>query len=320
MQFLADVELLCEDCKGTRYKPEILAVRYHGKNIHDVLNMTVKEALGFFTGVPKLVDKLRVLEEVGLGYLRLGQSATTLSGGEAQRMKLAAHLQPHAHATACARIPTAPRSSASRTCSTSSTSRPPGLHFDDVSKLLAAFKKLIDAGGSIVVIEHNLDVIKVADWVIDLGPEGGERGGEVVAIGTPEEIAANRALLHRAMAAQGAAAASGGAVKPGRALRAGAATLLLALAELAPVASALLFAQKSAAHKAPEPEAAAVRARRERNGPAAVVRGGDDSAQAGGGRRKGCAGVVRSRLRDARREELCRGDSGVPRRGGGPAG
>jgi excinuclease ABC subunit A len=190
MQFLADVELLCEDCKGTRYKPEILAVRYHGKNIHDVLNLTVKEALGFFTGVPKLMDKLRVLEEVGLGYLRLGQSATTLSGGEAQRMKLAAHLQPHA------------RDSLRKNPDGTAIKRrlhmlyifdepTTGLHFDDVSKLLAAFKKLIDAGGSIIVIEHNLDVIKVADWVIDLGPEGGERGGEVVAVGTPEEIAAN---------------------------------------------------------------------------------------------------------------------------------
>jgi len=190
MQFLADVELICEDCKGTRYKPEILAVRYHGKNIHDVLNMTVKEALGFFTGVPKLVDKLRVLEEVGLGYLRLGQSATTLSGGEAQRMKLAAHLQP------------AGRDSLRKNPDGTEMKRKmhrlyifdeptTGLHFDDVSKLLAAFKKLIDAGGSIVVIEHNLDVIKVADWVIDLGPEGGERGGEIVAVGTPEEIAAN---------------------------------------------------------------------------------------------------------------------------------
>jgi len=190
MQFLADVELVCEECKGTRYKPEVLAIRYHGKNIHDVLNLTVKEALSFFTGVPKLLDKLRVLDEVGLGYLRLGQSATTLSGGEAQRMKLAAHLQP------------AGREALHKNADGSVIRRGPqvlyifdepttGLHFDDVSKLLAAFKKLIDAGGSIVVIEHNLDVIKVADWVIDLGPEGGERGGEVVATGTPEEIAAN---------------------------------------------------------------------------------------------------------------------------------
>ena len=190
MQFLADVELLCEDCKGTRYKPEILAVRYHGKNIHDVLNMTVKEALGFFTGVPKLVDKLRVLEEVGLGYLRLGQSATTLSGGEAQRMKLAAHLQPHGHGNLRKNpdgTPVKRRLHVLYIFDEPTT----GLHFDDVSKLLAAFKKLIDAGGSIVVIEHNLDVIKVADWVIDLGPEGGERGGEVVVAGTPEEVAAH---------------------------------------------------------------------------------------------------------------------------------
>jgi excinuclease ABC subunit A len=191
MQFLADVELICEDCKGTRYKPEILAVRYHGKNIHDVLNMTVKEALGFFTGVPKLLDKLRVLDEVGLGYLRLGQSATTLSGGEAQRMKLAAHLQPQGR-DSLHKNPdgtTIKRKSHMLYIFDEPTT---GLHFDDVSKLLAAFKKLIDAGGSIVVIEHNLDVIKVADWVIDLGPEGGERGGEVVAVGTPEEIAANQ--------------------------------------------------------------------------------------------------------------------------------
>jgi excinuclease ABC subunit A len=190
MQFLADVELICEDCKGTRYKPEILAVRYHGKNIHDVLNMTVKEALGFFTGVPKLMDKLRVLEEVGLGYLRLGQSATTLSGGEAQRMKLAAHLQPAGRASIFKNPDGTPVKRKSHVLYIFDEPTT-GLHFDDVSKLLAAFKKLIDAGGSIVVIEHNLDVIKVADWVIDLGPEGGERGGEVVAVGTPEQIAAS---------------------------------------------------------------------------------------------------------------------------------
>ncbi len=186
MQFLADVELICEECKGARYKAEILEVRYHGKNIHDVLNLTVKEALHFFSGVPKIVDKLRVLEEVGLGYLRLGQSATTLSGGEAQRMKLAAHLQPK------------PRD-IGRTASEQNKRRPrtlyifdeptTGLHFDDVSKLLAAFRRLIEAGGSIVVIEHNLDVIKTADWVIDLGPEGGAAGGSVVATGPPEAIA-----------------------------------------------------------------------------------------------------------------------------------
>ena len=186
MQFLADVELVCEECKGTRYKPQVLEVRYRGKNIHEVLNLTVKEALKFFAEAPKVSEKLRSLEEVGLGYLRLGQSATTLSGGEAQRMKLAAHLQP-----------------ASRDLGRSSQSGPrpkqrllyifdeptTGLHFDDVSKLLAAFRRLIDAGGSIVVIEHNLEVIKTADWVIDLGPEGGSRGGKIVGVGPPEAIA-----------------------------------------------------------------------------------------------------------------------------------
>ncbi len=187
MQFLADVELICEECKGTRYKPQVLEVRYHGKNIHEVLNLTVKEALHFFSGVPKIVDKLRVLEEVGLGYLRLGQSATTLSGGEAQRMKLAAHLQPAARDIGRPVNGSEPR----RRIRTLYIFDEPttGLHFDDVSKLLSAFRRLIDAGGSILVIEHNLEVIKTADWVIDLGPEGGEKGGYVVGAGPPEEIA-----------------------------------------------------------------------------------------------------------------------------------
>ncbi|HVP63898.1 MAG TPA: excinuclease ABC subunit UvrA, partial [candidate division Zixibacteria bacterium] len=190
MQFLADVELICEDCKGTRYKSEILAVRYHGKNIHEVLNLTVKEALHFFAGVPKLQEKLKILDEVGLGYLRLGQSATTLSGGEAQRMKLAAHLQPMSREVV-RRVAEDGTPIRTRTRTLYIFDEPTtGLHFDDVSKLLAAFRRLIDAGGSVLVIEHNLDVIKVADWVIDLGPEGGNRGGEIVATGTPEEIAA----------------------------------------------------------------------------------------------------------------------------------
>jgi excinuclease ABC subunit A len=189
MQFLADVELICEECKGTRYKAQVLEVRYHGKNIHEVLNLTVKEALRFFSEVPKVGEKLRVLEEVGLGYLRLGQSATTLSGGEAQRMKLAAHLQPAAREIG--------RPSATRQDEGRRRRRllyifdepTTGLHFDDVSKLLAAFRRLIEAGGSILVIEHNLEVIKTADWVIDLGPEGGARGGTIVGVGPPEAIA-----------------------------------------------------------------------------------------------------------------------------------
>ena len=188
MQFLADVELRCEECKGTRYKPQVLDVRYRGKNIHEVLDLTVKEALHFFANVPKIAEKLRVLDEVGLGYLRLGQSATTLSGGEAQRMKLAAHLQPAAR-----EIDRASRADAvrhRRRILYIFDEPTTGLHFDDISKLLSAFRRLIDAGGSILVIEHNMEVIKTADWVIDLGPEGGDRGGYLVGSGTPETIAA----------------------------------------------------------------------------------------------------------------------------------
>jgi excinuclease ABC subunit A len=172
MQFLADVELVCEECKGTRFKPQIMDIRYRGKNIHEVLNLTVREALHFFRDVNKIASRLRVLDEVGLGYLRLGQSATTLSGGEAQRVKLAAHLSKRTGEKTLYIFdePTT------------------GLHFDDINKLLAAFRALIDSGGSLVVIEHNLDVIKTADYVIDLGPEGGDAGGQVVAVGTPEEI------------------------------------------------------------------------------------------------------------------------------------
>ena len=185
MQFLADVELPCEDCNGTRYQAKVLEVLYKGKSIHDVLQMTVKEALRFFSGQTKLLEKLAVLDEIGLGYLRLGQSATTLSGGEAQRVKLAAHLSQVRAVNA-----TAKPSQASRVLYILDEPTT-GLHFDDVSKLLTAFRKLIDGGGSLIVIEHNLDVIKSADWVIDLGPEGGEGGGRIVAEGTPEEIAAN---------------------------------------------------------------------------------------------------------------------------------
>ncbi len=172
MQFLADVELVCEECKGTRFKQQILDIRYRGKNVHEVLNMTVREAMSFFREVSKITNRLKVLDDVGLGYLRLGQSATTLSGGEAQRIKLAAHLSKRTGAKTLYIFdePTT------------------GLHFDDINKLLAAFRALIEAGGSLLVIEHNLDVIKTADYVIDLGPEGGEAGGSIVATGTPEEI------------------------------------------------------------------------------------------------------------------------------------
>jgi excinuclease ABC subunit A len=189
MQFLADIELPCEECGGTRYKAAILDVKYKGKNIHDVLNMTVKEALVYFAGHQKIVDKLYVLDEVGLGYVRLGQSATTLSGGEAQRVKLASHLA--AARSVMSRNGNVEAAVKARSRTLYILDEPTtGLHFDDVAKLLAAFRKLIEGGGSLLVIEHNLDVIKSADWVIDMGPEGGDAGGRVVATGTPEEIVA----------------------------------------------------------------------------------------------------------------------------------
>jgi excinuclease ABC subunit A len=175
MRFLADVELVCEECRGTRYKSSVLDVHYKEKNIHDVLQMTVREALSFFAPNPKVTAKLRVLEEVGLSYLRLGQSGTTLSGGEAQRLKLAAHLTRQDN-TGILYIFDEPTT---------------GLHFDDIQKLLTAFRKLIDGGASVLIIEHNLDVIKSADWMIDMGPEGGNEGGRIVAAGTPEQVARN---------------------------------------------------------------------------------------------------------------------------------
>jgi excinuclease ABC subunit A len=175
MQFLADVELVCEECKGMRFKQVLLDVKYKGRSIHDALNMTVREAMLFFANVNRIASKLRVMDDVGLGYLRLGQSATTLSGGEAQRVKLAAFLS---------------RRSSERTLYIFDEPTT-GLHFDDINKLLAAFRQLIEAGGSIIIIEHNLDVIKSADWIIDLGPEGGEEGGNVVAVGPPPAIVGN---------------------------------------------------------------------------------------------------------------------------------
>ncbi len=209
MQFLADIELPCEECNGTRYKPAILDIKYKTKNVFDVLSMTVKEALHYFAGQPKIVDKLSVLDEVGLGYVRLGQSGTTLSGGEAQRVKLASHLATARSITNRAATNEAAAKARSRTLYILDEPTT-GLHFDDVAKLLAAFRKLIDGGGSLLVIEHNLDVIKSADWVIDMGPEGGSGGGQIVAVGTPEEVAANPAshtghwlapVLHLASAA-----------------------------------------------------------------------------------------------------------------------
>ena len=170
MQFLADVELICDECKGTRFKSAILDVRYKGLNVHEVLQLSVSEAIKFFHDTPRLAAKLRLLEEAGLGYLRLGQSATTLSGGEAQRVKLAAHL---AQAT---------NEGTLFICDEPTT----GLHFDDITKLLAVFERLIDHGATLLVIENNTEVIKAADWVIDLGPGGGDAGGRIIAEGTPE--------------------------------------------------------------------------------------------------------------------------------------
>jgi excinuclease ABC subunit A len=172
MQFLADVFVPCDQCDGRRFKPQVLEVRYKGRNVHQVLDMTVREALAFFGGSPKVLRRLQVLDEIGLGYLRLGQPATTLSGGEAQRIKIAAHLAAHAGERLLYILdePTT------------------GLHFDDIAKLLAALRKLVEAGHTLLVIEHNLDVIKTADWIVDLGPEGGEAGGRVVAAGTPEQV------------------------------------------------------------------------------------------------------------------------------------
>ena len=175
MQFLADVFVPCEHCDGKRFKPDVLEVRYRGCNVVDVLDMTVREALSFFNPSPKIGRRLQVLDEIGLGYLRLGQPATTLSGGEAQRIKIAAHLMSR-------------RGDRTLYILDEPTT---GLHVDDIAKLLGAFRKLLQAGHTLVVIEHNLDVIKTADWVIDLGPEGGEEGGRVVVAGPPEQVAAH---------------------------------------------------------------------------------------------------------------------------------
>ncbi|HPN85365.1 MAG TPA: ATP-binding cassette domain-containing protein [Victivallales bacterium] len=172
MQFMPDVYLPCDVCHGKRYNSETLHVKYKDKNIAGVLEMTVSEGREFFENFPEIHAKLKILEEVGLGYIHLGQSATTLSGGEAQRIKLATELARRATGDTLYILdePTT------------------GLHFDDIKKLLGVLNRLVDAGNSVVVIEHNMDVIKTADWIIDLGPEGGENGGKIVVTGTPEEV------------------------------------------------------------------------------------------------------------------------------------
>jgi excinuclease ABC subunit A len=174
MHFLPDVYVTCDACKGKRYNRETLDVRFRGKSIADVLEMTVDEAREFFAAVPAIREKLATLSEVGLGYIHLGQQATTLSGGEAQRIKLSKELSRRATGRTLYILdePTT------------------GLHFEDVRKLLEVLHALVKQGNTVVVIEHNLEVIKTADWILDLGPEGGEGGGRIVAAGTPEEVAA----------------------------------------------------------------------------------------------------------------------------------
>ena len=173
MHFLPDVYVPCDVCKGKRYNRETLEIHYKGKTIHDVLEMTVEEGVEFFSAVPKIARKLQTLQDVGLGYIKIGQPATTLSGGEAQRVKLATELSKRATGRTIYILdePTT------------------GLHIADVHKLIQVLQKLVDAGNTVLVIEHNLDLIKTADYLIDLGPEGGDRGGEIVACGTPEQVA-----------------------------------------------------------------------------------------------------------------------------------
>src|SRR5208283_2488780 len=175
MHFLPNVYVTCDVCKSKRYNKETLDIQYKGKNIADVLEMTISEALEFFTAIPHLKQRLDILEEMGMGYLKLGQSATTLSGGEAQRLKLSKELGKKATG-ATLYILDEPTT---------------GLHFVDIQRLLAVINRLVDMGNTVIVIEHDTDIIKSADYVIDLGPEGGEEGGKIVATGTPEEIAKN---------------------------------------------------------------------------------------------------------------------------------
>ena len=179
MNFLPSVHVVCDECRGQRYKEDTLAVRYKGKNINDVLEMPVSEAYEFFKPIPKIAQKLKALVDVGLGYIHLGQSAVTLSGGESQRMKLAAELFRSATGNTLYILdePTT------------------GLHFEDIQVLLGVLQRLVDQGNTVLIIEHNLDILKSVDWIIDMGPEGGERGGRVIAQGTPEDIAEDPASV-----------------------------------------------------------------------------------------------------------------------------
>jgi len=188
MNFLPDVYVTCDVCRGRRYNFETLQVKYKGYSIADLLEASVEDALGVLENIPQIQTKLETLREVGLGYLHLGQSSTTLSGGEAQRIKLARELS---------------RRQTGRTFYILDEPTT-GLHFDDVKKLLAVLDRLVELGNTVLVIEHNLDVVKMADWVIDLGPEGGERGGQVVVAGTPEQVARTKAQLYGAGTGAGA--------------------------------------------------------------------------------------------------------------------
>ena len=174
MHFLPDVYVTCDVCKGKRYNRDTLDVKYKGKSIYDVLDMTVEEGVTFFDGLPKIVRKLKTLQDIGLGYIKIGQSSTTLSGGEAQRVKLATELS---------------RRDTGKTIYVLDEPTT-GLHTADVAQLLGVLQRLVDGGNTVLVIEHNMDVIKCADYIIDLGPEGGDGGGTLVAAGTPEQIAA----------------------------------------------------------------------------------------------------------------------------------
>ena len=240
MHFLPDVYVPCEVCHGKRYNRDTLEVRYKGKNIAEVLEMSVEESVEFFANVPRIARRLRALDEVGLGYVKLGQPATTLSGGEAQRVKLATELSKVATGKTLYILdePTT------------------GLHFQDIDKLLEMLQRLVDQGNTVVVIEHNLDVIKSADWVVDLGPEGGDEGGRVVAAGTPEELAGLPELSHtgeflaRALAAEAARPAPARKASPaaegGRVVTAGEGPVVVATAADGIVGSIMAAALESA--------------------------------------------------------------------------